>query len=1033
MNSVLYSISRIIVLFFVSIVSLYAQPFVQTRDIDGLRQKELRYIALTNITLVPEPGKVIQNATIIVRDQRIEAVGTNIAIPAGATVRNMRGAWIYAGFVESYSTAGLGAGGRRGGPAFPAEGDIDEVEKPQSINRGARYWNETVHPEFRAAESVGFDDKAAGDFHKNGFTAAQVNSGDGLIRGASALVLARPGQASDIIVKSDVALWMGFRKGSSRNPYPSSLMGSIALLRQALLDAQWYESAQKAFQSNPKLSMPETNISLEALAQYIQQRKPVIFETDNEHGIMRAAKIAKEFGLNIVYEGSGREYRRLSTIVALKPTIILPVNFPAVPDVSTPDRAENVALADLKGWDAAPANPAVLDSAGIRFAFTMNGLRDKSDFLKNIRRSIQYGLNPETALAALTTVPARLLGAEDLMGTVSAGKLANLIIADGNIFESGTIKSVYVAGEEFIMSRPAEMDIRGAWRLNAEALPQLKMNIEGKNPESPSCTGFLRDSVRVDIKLNTSTGNSISFSLAGDSLGFEGSIRFTGQMDSLNGSGYGILPTGRRILWTAKRDSAYKPKNQDAKPPKSFRPAFATLLPDGPFGLESRPPQRSVLIRNATLWTAAKEGILKETDLLISGGKIAAIGKNLSAKADTVIDATGLHVSPGIIDEHSHIAIESGVNEGTHAVTAEVRIGDVLQPDDINIYRQLAGGVTASHLLHGSANPIGGQLQLIKLRWGEDAESLKMDFPGTIKFALGENVKQSNWGERFTTRYPQTRMGVEEIMRDGFRAALEYEKAMKEYQAAPAGKMPPKPDIQLETLLEIVRSQRFIHCHSYVQSEILMLIRLAEEFGFKINTFTHILEGYKLAREMSVHGSGGSTFSDWWGYKFEVYDAIPQNSGIMHEQGVTVAVNSDDAEMARRLNQEAGKSVKYGNVPQEEAIKFVTINPAKLLKVDDKTGSLEIGKDADIVLWTGNPLSNFSRVEQTYVDGRRYFDRQIDEQLRKRDRNIRAVLEQRAIEAAASGEPVRSKNPTPKRLYDCEDVGDEVSGFSAAE
>jgi len=425
---------------------------------------------------------------------------------------------------------------------------------------------------------------------------------------------------------------------------------------------------------------------------------------------------------------------------------------------------------------------------------------------------------------------------------------------------------------------------------------------------------------------------------------------------------------------------------------------------------------------------------LPNTDVLIRDGKIAAIGKRLSLPADTVIDATGKHLTPGIIDEHSHIAIEGGVNEGTHAVTAEVRIGDVIDPDDINIYRQLAGGVTAAHLLHGSANPIGGQCQLIKLRWGADAEQMKFeDGPATIKFALGENVKQSNWGDRYTRRYPQTRLGVEEIMRDAFQAALEYEAAWNRWKALPPRErertIPPRRDYQLEALVEVLRGKRLIHCHSYVQSEILMLMRLTEEFGFRVNVFTHVLEGYKVASEIARHGAGASTFSDWWAYKFEVYDAVPQNAGIMHEQGVLVAINSDDAEMGRRLNQEAGKSVKYGGVPEEEALKFVTLNPARMLRVDHRVGSIQVGKDADIVLWSDTPLSSYAVVEQTYVDGRLYFDRQLNERLHQRDVQLRAALEQRALQALRQGQKTAPPTPQRRRLYHCEDLDDEVRGY----
>jgi imidazolonepropionase-like amidohydrolase len=423
------------------------------------------------------------------------------------------------------------------------------------------------------------------------------------------------------------------------------------------------------------------------------------------------------------------------------------------------------------------------------------------------------------------------------------------------------------------------------------------------------------------------------------------------------------------------------------------------------------------------VWTSAAAGILDSTDVVLRDGKIAAVGKGLTA--DTTIDCTGMQITPGIIDEHSHIAISRGVNEGTHAVTTEVRIGDVVYPDDVNIYRQLSGGVTSTHLLHGSANPMGGQLQYIKTRWGADAEELKVEGAvPTVKFALGENVKQANWGDRYTVRYPQSRMGVEEIMRDAFRTAREYEREMR----AGDPTKPVRRDLQLDALVEIVSGKRNIHCHSYVQSEILMLMRLAEEFGFRVHTFTHILEGYKVAKEMAKHGARASSFADWWAYKFEVYDAIPESPAIMHEQGVTVSINSDDAEMARRLNQEAAKSIKYGGVSEEDAMKFVTINAAKQMAIDQRLGSIEVGKDADVVVWSGNPLSNMTRVERTFVDGCQYFARDVDQTLRKRDAELRAFLEQEAITAIGQGASSTPGGRGPRREYHCDTQDDEVAG-----
>jgi imidazolonepropionase-like amidohydrolase len=372
-----------------------------------------------------------------------------------------------------------------------------------------------------------------------------------------------------------------------------------------------------------------------------------------------------------------------------------------------------------------------------------------------------------------------------------------------------------------------------------------------------------------------------------------------------------------------------------------------------------------------------------------------------------------MHVSPGIIDEHSHIALAS-VNEGSQASSAEVKESSVIWPEDIDIYRQLSGGVVASQLLHGSANPIGGQSAMIKLRWGANADQMLVEgADGFIKFALGENVKQSNWGDFNTTRFPQTRMGVEQVYYDHFIRAREYDEAWKKYKATasvkskkPITAVAPRRDLELETLAEILNKRRFVTCHSYVQSEINMLMHVADSMEFVINTFTHILEGYKVADKMKEHGVGASTFSDWWAYKMEVQDAIPYNAALLHKEGVVVAINSDDAEMARRLNQEAAKAVKYGGVPEEEALKFVTLNPAKLLHLDSRMGSLKVGKDADIVIWTDNPLSIYARAYRTYVDGICYYDMNEDKEMAKWMEQERARIIQKMLDAKGAGEPV---------------------------
>jgi len=410
-------------------------------------------------------------------------------------------------------------------------------------------------------------------------------------------------------------------------------------------------------------------------------------------------------------------------------------------------------------------------------------------------------------------------------------------------------------------------------------------------------------------------------------------------------------------------------------------PAFAEVNPGDPEAWHAGVPERPsvVLVRGATVWTCGPQGVLQDADVLVRDGKIVAVGKDLGAPAGAVIiDGTGKHVTPGLIDAHSHAAIVGGVNETGHTITSEVRIEDVVNSETINIYRELAGGLTMANLLHGSANAIGGQNCVIKMRYGQDPEALKMEgrMPG-IKFALGENPKRSNWGES-KDHYPMTRPGVEQLIRERFLAAKDYQAEWDTWRDGGKKGIPPRRDLQLEALVEILNGERQIHCHSYRADEILMLMKLGDELGFKVGTFQHVLEGYKVADELREHGAMASTFSDWWAYKFEVYDAVPYNGAIMWDRGVVVTYNSDSSELARHLNTEAAKAVKYGGVPPEEALKFVTLNAAKQLAVDNRVGSLEKGKDADFVVWSGDPLSVYSVAEQTWVDGAKYFDRAED-------------------------------------------------------
>ncbi|MFT5247764.1 MAG: imidazolonepropionase-like amidohydrolase, partial [Gammaproteobacteria bacterium] len=549
------------------------------------------------------------------------------------------------------------------------------------------------------------------------------------------------------------------------------------------------------------------------------------------------------------------------------------------------------------------------------------------------------------------------------------------------------------------------------------------------------------DRDQLNIKFNPKDNN------------YDGLLRLSGMihLSSTIWDGTGQAPDGSWFDWVAVKQSEPSVNEvEDEIVTESVGDSltegdqYQVIAPFMAYGRTHLPEAQTILIRNATIWTCEEEGIIEKAELLIRDGKIAAVGRNIDLKSlypkeeiePIVIDAKGKHISPGIIDEHSHIAVTRGVNEGSQASSAEVQIASALNPEDVNIYRQLAGGVTCSQLLHGSANPIGGQSALIKLRWGSSAEEMLVKNAAPfIKFALGENVKQSNWGDYNTVRFPQTRMGVEQVYYDLFIQAAEYDKEWRKYKDSllkltrkqrRQGFTPeaPRRDLEMETLAQILRSERFVTCHSYRQDEINMLMHVADSMGFTLNTFTHILEGYKVADKMVEHGAGASTFSDWWAYKYEVKDAIPYNGAMLHEQGIITAFNSDDAEMARRLNQEAAKAVKYGGVSEEEALKFVTLNPAKLLHIDDRMGSIKVGKDADFVIWSDNPLSIYAQAERTFIDGRCYYSQESDLIQRKELNSERARLIQKMMNSDEPGEKQKPR-PKNKRHYHCDSEFDE--------
>ncbi|MCX2576097.1 amidohydrolase family protein [Pedobacter sandarakinus] len=978
-----------------SIALVFAQQ--TTFPVNGSYDTRPGMFAFTNATIVVNANQTLKNATLLIKGQTIQGVGTGLAVPKGYVVVDLKGKFIYPSLVDAFTSYGIpetptatrGFGGQR-----------------QSIfvstKKGAYGWNEAIRPETFVKNIFSADSKKADDLRKVGFGSVNVINRDGIARGVSAAVTLNDGGDNNIILKDQTAANYSFNKGTSANDYPTSLMGSIALLRQTYFDAQWYIKQKD-----------EYNISLDEFGK--QQNIPQIFEVDGWANVLRADKIGKEFGKQYIIKSGGDEYQRINEVKATGASLIIPLSFPKAYDVEDPAEARNVTLAQMKGWELAPTNPAALEKAGIKFALTAFGLENSRDFWTNIRTAIDNGLTEKQALASITTIPAELLGINDKVGSIEKGKVANFLISADNLFKNGNIIfENWVQGKRFIVNKMDVSDVRGNYNLNVDGVGALILKITGTGGGSTAAIERIgADSVKTSATF-TRNGDwvSINFNLKKNP---KGDVRLSGYITSSNPltiKGESALADGSNGKFTATYKEASKemPKREEPKPSLVMEPI---IFPFTAFGSTELPKAETVLLRNGTVWTNEKDGILQNADVLLENGKIKAVGKNLAAGNAKVIDATGKHITAGIIDEHSHIAGSGGINEGAQSVSAEVRVADIINSEDVNIYRQLAGGVTTSHILHGSANPVGGQSQLIKLRWGKSPEALKFaGADGFIKFALGENVKQSNFGTG--ARFPVTRMGVEQTFVDEFTRAKEYEKAMKVKGSNT------RRDLELDAIVEILNNKRFITCHSYVQSEINMLIHVADSLGFKINTFTHILEGYKVADKMKAHGIAGSTFSDWWAYKNEVAEAIPYNGKIMHNVGVTTAFNSDDAEMARHLNQEAGKSVLYGNVPEEDALKFVTLNPAIMLHIDDKVGSLKPGKDADVVVWSANPLSIYAKAEKTFVDGIAYWDLEKDAQMIKAQQAEKARLIQKMLESKSKGGRTQRPVGDAPRLYNCE-------------
>jgi imidazolonepropionase-like amidohydrolase len=998
----------------------------ETHPFNGVRPKEVGAVAYTHATIVVDADTRIEDGTLIVEKGRVRAAGRGIPVPPGTVVHDLSGKWIYPSFIDLHSSYGI--------PKAEVVPRTSPAPQPETDRKGAFGWNQAIRSDVRAAELFEPDEETAKELRAIGFGAVMTHRMDGIARGSGALVTLGS-EAADALLVPDAGAWYSFSKGSSTQSYPSSLMGSVALLRQTYYDARWY--AEGGHNS-------ERNLALEAWND--NQRLPQFFDAGDKWNALRADRIGDEFGVQYIICGGGNEYQRVEEIRGTGGAFILPLRFPDAWNAADPYTARMVSTAELLHWEHAPYNAIRLREAGVAVAFTARGLEDRGEFLKALRTLRECGMPEGEVLRALTLTPAGLVKREKEIGALREGYHANFFVSSGDVLDEETVIYDHVIQGRLHEVNPVPpANLAGTWQLDwrggrgeltvkgdpGKYQASLRMPVRKEKEAEPDDNRADADTLTREVNLEQQ-GAQLTLVIRPDSAHVRPLLRLSGVTHGNTWNGRMQDVAGEWAEWTASR-TAPAEEAEGKKEQTSLREApGAVLYPFTSFGWKERPKAETVHIVHATLWTNEAEGIVEDGEIILHNGKIAAVGRNLDASrypGVQVVDAKGRHVTPGIMDEHSHIAL-SGVNEAGQASSAEVQESSVIDPEDIEIYRQLSGGVTAAQLLHGSANPIGGQSALIKLRWGAgDRDMLIAGADGFIKFALGENVKQSNWGDHNRVRFPQTRMGVEQVYYDHFIRAREYGQEWEKWRASGAsakksGKVPPPPrrDLELDALLEILQSRRFVTCHSYQQGEINMLMHVADSMGFRINTFTHILEGYKLADKMRAHGAGGSSFSDWWAYKTEVKDAIPHNGALMWENGITVAFNSDDAEMARRLNQEAAKAVKYGNVPEQEALKFVTLNPARLLHLDDRMGSLKAGKDADVVLWSDHPLSIYAKADMTFVDGVRYYDAERDRIMRRelaaeRDRIIAKMI------AEGPGEKREPAMPD-KKYFHCDTLGD---------
>lgn len=874
--------------------------------------------AIRDARVVVEPGTVLPKATVVIRDGLIVAVGPDVEVPADAVITEGKGLTVYPGFIDAGSSRGFDAALRRSESGAPAAENLaaDPLIATKPDNRKG------FTPEFAVQTALKLDEEAISPWRRVGFTAHLVTPEGGYFSGTSALVSLSGAVPRESLLRAPVALHSRFSRVLGSD-YPSVLMGIVAHARQTLLDAGWLRRQWAAYEARGRTGKrPAADPCLEALWPALDGKLPVAFEADTADQIHRALDFAAEFKLKPVIVGGRDAWKVVTRLKAEKVPVVLGLDFSSASSRES-ELPVRVREDREREWKQEAGCAAVLHKAGVKFAFTTRNLA-ATRFHENIRKAIAAGLPADAALAALTTDAADLLGAAPQLGRVARGRAAHLVVTAGDWNAAATkYKFAFADGVRFDLEAAlppstGTSDSPFPMRKGPRTQPNPPTN---PTPGTPAGTGGVRPGARA---------------------------RAERSQPPFSGNGFRAI-----VPMLDGAEAATSEIEADRIP---------QLKTGG-----------NVLIRGATVLTLAGK-THPQADILVRGGKIRAIGTNLPAEPGViVIEAAGMFVMPGIIDTHSHFAISGGINEATLSVVPEVRVRDVINSEDPQIYKALGGGVTTARLLHGSANVIGGQDAVVKMKYGTSAKQMLLaDAPRGVKFALGENVKRTDG------RFPNSRLGVEAVLVRAFTEARTYRKTWDDYERSKGSSEPlpePRRDLRLEALADVLAGDLRIHSHCYRADEILMLLRVADRFGVKVRSLQHVLEGYKVAPEIAAHGASVSLFSDWWAYKIEAYDAIPYAARLLRDAGANVCLKSDDNELMRHLNQEAAKLVKYCGFTPEEALHTITLNAARQLGLDSRLGTIEVGKDADFAIFNGHPLNSYARCEMTLVEGEVFFRR----------------------------------------------------------